>query len=156
MNGPEIWQLVVGLQGSAHGIYKEYFLTPAFSGFLSISGFIFAMHSFVITKMKEGVYDTKHYEETLQKAANRHMKSVPRYGTLKELHFKLMACVYICLSAAASQLVLGYIPWAWMVSAALCLIAIWILLRAISAMKANMKYLFDTLDKVLITPSAPQ
>ncbi|OGV70408.1 MAG: hypothetical protein A2283_19040 [Lentisphaerae bacterium RIFOXYA12_FULL_48_11] len=138
-----------------HNTYKSFILSPAFSGFLSISGFIFAMHSFVITKMKEGVYDSTSYKNKLQIAANKHGKNVPRYGTLKALHELLMQCVYLCLAAALSQLVLGYIEVLWVGALILIFVAIGMLFKAICAMKENMNYLFEELDKEIIRPERP-
>lgn len=143
------------MENGAHSFYKNYLLSPAFSGFLSVSGFIFAMHSFVITKMKEGVYESDAYMKRLKIAANKHKRPVPHYETLKTLHTRLMLCVYFCLGCAISQLLFGYFAWLWMISATLCLVAIGRLVLAIAAMRENMNYLFEELDKVSVEPDTP-
>ncbi len=89
-----------------------------FSGFLTLTGFLFAVKTFLIINMKKELYDTPTYQERYV----AHLETNPNlkiYGPLRRLSRWLLCAVIASLITAVSQLSIGLIPhWA---TAAFCM-----------------------------------
>lgn len=103
-----------------HQFYSANLRGSLFSAFLTLSGFLFSAHTFIITHMKKEMYDTEEYQKRVTDL-RRLNENLTYYGNLRRLSGLLVATIVMTLIASVLQLTLGLIPANW--SAILCLIA---------------------------------
>lgn len=123
-----------------------------FSGFLAISGFLMTAHTFLVTHMKEKLYDNDIYKERIL-AARRvqklsHLPAVPYYGTLRNLSKLMMWSVFFCLITSGLQVSLGLYPSnkAAIVCIGCAIIAFILLVANVVFIALNLKGWFDDLE----------
>ena len=104
---------------SFHEYYADSLRTSLFSGFLSVGGFLLGVKTFVIVRMKEGVYDTDAYAERWKQHKALHGRDMPRYEGLSRLKDLLFLTICAALTTACLQLTLGLWCSAW--SAWICI-----------------------------------
>ena len=129
-------------------LYSEQLRIPLFSGLFSLAAFLFTMKTFIIVKMKEGLYDSDEYQELIQKKRARKEKHT-FYGGLIRLAKLLTAAVFASVIAAVSQITLGFIekPWPVVISLFLAVLAIVLLVVAIMLSSSNLHEWFEQLEK---------
>lgn len=95
-----------------HEFYASAMRTGLFSGFLTISGFLFSAHTFLVMQLKKEIYDQEWYRERL--AQIRKTDSTrPLYGTLRNLSRVLMTAIVLSFTTSILQFTLGLIPSFW-------------------------------------------
>lgn len=86
--------------------YSEKLQVPLFTGFLTISGFLLSLTTFIVVKMHEAVYQDKDYYERVER-----LKRIdPNYSQtkpLENLSSFLLVSVVISLLASFSQFTIG-------------------------------------------------
>ncbi|MCX7012496.1 MAG: hypothetical protein NTW86_08040 [Candidatus Sumerlaeota bacterium] len=89
-------------------LYDRSLRGSMFSGFLSVAGFLLALHTFIVVKMKEEVYENDAYIEKLH---NEYSKSAAfsRYAPLGNLSGLLFSSILWSVLAALGQLTIGLI-----------------------------------------------
>lgn len=128
--------------------YSKNMRSSLFSGFLTIGGFMLSLKTFVLVKMKEGLYGTEAYVIRVEKARKLGSED-SLYAPLKRLSHLLFASILAALTTAAFQLSLGLHQSWW--SAGVCLSfatgTISLLLLSLLNMKRNLDTWFDSMDK---------
>jgi hypothetical protein len=119
-----------------------------FSGFLTIGGFMLSLKTFVLVKMKEGLYGSEHYVSRVEQARKLGGED-SLYAPLKRLSDLLFLSILAALTTAGMQLSVGLIPRWW--SAGLCLAwaagTIALLLFSLFQIKSNLDAWFASLDQ---------
>lgn len=128
--------------------YSENVRASLFSGFLSLGGFLLALHTFIVVKMKETVYEHDLYIARLNEYRAENPK-VSHYGPLLRLSDLIFYSVLSCLLTALMQLTIGLYPhWA---SGVLCISAasgsVVLLMFVLVEVKGNMKDWFHFLEQ---------
>lgn len=119
-----------------------------FSGFLSLGGFLLALKTFILVKMKEGVYDSPLYQKRV--VDRREIDStLTFYGPLRDLSFLLYGTILLSFCAALLQVTLGL--WGHVGAAVACLsaagLAFFSLVRCLFAVRRNLNAWFDDLEQ---------
>ncbi|ABC83391.1 hypothetical protein [Anaeromyxobacter dehalogenans] len=119
-----------------------------FAGFLTIGGFMLSLKTFVLVKMKEGLYDSAAYKEHAERArAFGHTES--HYAPLRRLSHLLFFSILAALVTSALQLTVGLIPRWWAAAACLSFAGgtIVLLLVSLLQIKQNLDVWFTSLDE---------
>ncbi len=98
--------------------YQQSLRTPLFTGFLTMSGFLFSAKAFLITNLIKEVYSTDHYQKRV-KDLRKYKQSLKITAPLKDLADYLQWSICLSLTASISQMTVGLIPYSW--AAGLCL-----------------------------------
>lgn len=118
-----------------------------FSGFLTLTGFLFAIKTFIVLNMKKEVYETAEYH--VRVAEMRQVNPTLRiYGPLTRLSDFLFWSIVFSLVASVSQLTIGLIPakWAVVVCLSAAVVAIGLLLASLLLIRMNLNSLFEILE----------
>lgn len=102
-------------------LYSAKLQVPLFTGFLTISGFLLSLTTFIIVKMYEGVYQTPFYYETRIETFKRIDPTYDASRPLKQLSRYLLTSVAATLAASFSQFTIGSFPNIYCVIACLSL-----------------------------------
>lgn len=86
--------------------YSANIRSSLFSSFLTLSGFLFSLKTFIIVKMKEGVYDNEIYKDRV-KDFRKINPSISHYGPLKRLGHLLFFTILSSLVTSVFQLTIG-------------------------------------------------
>jgi len=105
---------------SFYDFYSDNMRSSLFTGFLTIGGFLLTLKTFLLVKLKEGLYDTLDYRERIKSKQALNPK-ISLYGPLTRLGNFLIYCVLFALITAAFQLSIGFIQSD--VTAAICVSA---------------------------------
>lgn len=136
------------LWGGVFDFFKANMRGSFFTGFLTIGGFMLSLKTFVLVKMKEGLYASDEYKKR-QAAMCECGSRDSLYAPLKRLSHLLFFSIFAALVSSALQLTLGLWPHWW--SAALCLAAaggtIAMLIFSLINIKTNLDAWFDCLDE---------
>lgn len=91
--------------------YSARLQVPLFTGFLTLSGFLLSLKTFILIKLKEDLYDLPQYKRRLneRRLANPNVK-LTLYGPLSRLGSFLIYSVACALGTALAQLTIGFIP----------------------------------------------
>ena len=89
--------------------YAENMRTPLFTGFLTIGAFLLTLKTFIIIKLKEGLYDSEAYQKHLDVMRNLNPE-ISSYGPLSRLSEFLIYCVFSALITSVLQFSIGFIP----------------------------------------------
>jgi hypothetical protein len=117
-----------------------------FSGFLTLTGFLFAVKTFVVINMKKELYDTESYRARVWPDAPRDTPTV--YGPLRRLSTFLLVAVMLSMTTAVSQLTIGLIEqiWATVICLALAVATIILLAVILYVIKCNLATWFALLE----------
>lgn len=119
-----------------------------FAGFLTIGGFMLSLKTFVLVKMKEGLYDSDAYRKRAAKM-RRLGSEQPLYAPLKRLSHLLFSSILAALLTSAMQLTVGLFDRWW--TATVCLSAaagtVVMLVVSLFQIKANLDSWFAALDE---------
>lgn len=119
-----------------------------FSGFLTLSGFLFSVNTFIIVNMKKELYDQAGYLSRFEQQMAFNPKRT-LYGPLHRLSNMLILSVASTLATSVCQFTIGLIP-KWYASLACLFVAaasIAILVYVLKVIWDNLKDLFEFLDK---------
>ena len=119
-----------------------------FSGFLTLTGFLFAVKTFLVINMKKELYDTPTYQERYAAHLETN-KNIKIYGPLRNLSRWLLGAVVASLVTAVSQLSIGLIPhWT---AAVFCMAAalstVGLLGFILYTLRNNLASWFDVIEK---------
>jgi hypothetical protein len=120
---------------------------PLFSGFLGLGGFLFALKTFIVIKMKENVYDHANYKALLEQQRKINPK-ISSYGPLKRLSDLLFYTVICSLFSALIQFTIGFIPY-WLASLICSYVAFFtltLLILSLVEIRSNLNYWFKFLE----------
>lgn len=91
-----------------YDIYSEKLRMPLFTGFLTLGGFLLTLKTFVLIKLKEGLYDHEKYQEL--HAERKELNSeITYYGPLSRLGNFLIFSVLLALLTSFYQFTFGFI-----------------------------------------------
>lgn len=128
--------------------YSQNLRSSFFAGFLTLGGFLFSAKTFIVVKMKEGVYDTRAYAEHV--VAQRQLGSKAQYyGPLRNLTRLLFWSILLAMLTAVSQLTIGLIKHAAPVLVCIILagVTISLLIASLFLIHSNLKSWFDQMEK---------
>jgi len=108
-----------------------------FSGFLTLGGFLLSLQTFIVVKMKEGVYDNDRHRAKVEKERERTSKTVPIFGELDRLRRLLFGAITAALGSAVCQITVGLVPNLYTTTVCLTLAAFAIALLAQSLLLIN-------------------
>lgn len=94
-------------------LYVDKMRTILFSGFLTLSGFMFTVKTFLIVRLQQDVYGDERYQNWVLKVARKYNKSITVYGSLRRLGKLLFWSVCCSFGAALSQVTLGFVEKRW-------------------------------------------
>ena len=135
-------------QTTFYDAFAENLRSGFFTGFLTISGFLYSAHTFIIVHMKKEVYETSTYEKRMN--AKRLTKpDAEYYQSLRNLSRLILAAVLSGLVTSISHVTIGLIQanWAavWCVSwAAITFI---LLIICVIVMGLNLRAWFEFLEE---------
>lgn len=129
--------------------YGDEIRGSLFSGFLSAGGFLLALKTFILIKMKQEVYDTDLYGKNFENARKRNQTTDERYGPLKRLGQYLFLSIMSAFTTAALQLTVGLLG--CRLTATVCLtVAMFttiLLVVCLLSVKSNLNEWFRLLDQ---------
>lgn len=97
-------------QESLMDVYSNKLQVPLFTGFLTISGFLLSLTTFIIVKMHEAVYQDNYYNESRVETFKRIDPDYSGTRPLKDLSIFLLGSVVVTLAASFSQFTIGNYP----------------------------------------------
>jgi hypothetical protein len=130
-----------------HKFYAASLRGSLFAGFLTLSGFLFSAHTFIIVHMKKEMYDTESYKKRL--AAIQILNGDHSYyGGLRRLSRLLITTTALALIASVLQLTLGLVEanWCAVVCLAAASVAIVLLVISLLVIALNLRTWFDDLE----------
>ncbi|WP_147447060.1 hypothetical protein [Corallococcus sp. CA054B] len=139
------------------GVYRDSLRGSFFSGFLSVGGFLFSLKTFIVIKMKEGLYDSDEYRERHREKSKLGRRGVGLFDPLRNLSRLLFYSIVSSFSTAVAQVTVGLVP-GWgavglclsMVACTLCL-----LFFSLREIKGNLDTWFDCLEAEAKKPAPP-
>ncbi|MHC1744851.1 MAG: hypothetical protein AB9873_17735 [Syntrophobacteraceae bacterium] len=135
---------------SFYCFYAQKMQTPIFSGFLTIGGFLLSLKTFILIKLKEGLYDNQVYRERLMKLSHLNPnQKLSFYGPLSRLGQFLVYCVLGALLTSVFQFTIGFIRND--IAAAFCISfasgTLSLVILAWWELRGNLKEWFDILEE---------
>lgn len=134
-------------------LVKEYanLRAPFFAGFISLSGFMLSVYTFIIVRMKESVYDHPSYKERIR-AARIGDKTYQPFRDLRGLSSALFLTIISTVVTAAAQLTLGLSSARWAIIACyVCVgVSIGLVTFALVTVWRNLELWFGLLNEVAI------
>lgn len=88
--------------------YSNKMQTSLFTGFLTLGGFLLSLKTFILIKLKEGLYDHKNYED-LVKEKQLLNPNFTHYGPLSRLSNFLVHSVLFALLTSFYQFSVGFV-----------------------------------------------
>lgn len=98
--------------------YAANLRAPLFTGFFTLSGFLFAVKSFLIINLKKEVYESPSYLKLLERHRTVN-KSLTHYGPLLRLSGLLYTAVCLSFFTSVCQITIGLVKYNW--SAIVCI-----------------------------------
>src|SRR4051794_31887384 len=96
---------------SAEDAFQQFYATnlrgSLFSGFLTLTGFLFTVKTFLVINMKKELYDTQAYRDRHEAYLSTN-PDLKLYAPLRRLSRWLLAAVVSSLVTAVSQLTVGF------------------------------------------------
>ncbi len=144
-------------------VYASAMRTSLFSGFLALGGFLFSLKTFIVIKMKEGLYDNPNYQRRAQTRNALRGTSFQEaslsglYRPLRALTGLLFAAISMALMTATSQLTLGLVKTWWAAGACIGLAVgtLLLLVFVLWTIRGNLTLWFDALDDWAATQRLP-
>ncbi|WP_147468477.1 hypothetical protein [Corallococcus interemptor] len=139
-----------------YDFYSKNMRGSLFSGFLTLGGFLLSLKTFVVVKMKEGLYDNKAYR-TRHKRRQTLLKT-DLYNPLINLSHLLYYSILACIATSVSQLTLGLFPRWWSAAgcASLATFAVVLLAMSLREIKGNLDTWFECLEEEYRKSENPQ
>jgi hypothetical protein len=136
------------LWGGVFDFFKTNMRGSFFAGFLTIGGFMLSLKTFVLVKMKEGLYASDEYKKRQSSMCDLGSRD-SLYAPLKRLSHLLFFSILAALVTSALQLTLGL--WSEWWAAGVCVAAaggtLAMLVFSLISIKTNLDAWFDCLDE---------
>lgn len=131
-----------------YDFYSKKMQTPLFTGFLTLGGFLLSLKTFILIKLKEGLYDHKQYLE-LVKEKQRLNPQYTHYGPLSRLSHFLVHSVLLALLTSFYQFSVGFVNCSVVaaIGMSLAVTTITVVLLAWWNIRQNLSCWFDMLEK---------
>ncbi len=131
-----------------YDFYSTKMQVPLFTGFLTLGGFLLTLKTFVLIKLKEGLYDHYKYKEMLDERRLLNPK-ITYYGPLSRLGNFLIHSVLLALLTSFYQFTVGFIKCNIIaaIGLALAFTTTVIVLFAWWNIRQNLNYWFDLLER---------
>lgn len=129
--------------------YAQNLRGSLFTGFLTIGGFLYSAHTFIVIHMKKELYDSDHYKTKVKKIKELSGDSKSMYQPLRNSSRLLLFAVMLSLVTSVCQLTLGLVDrnWAAAICVTLAVLTFGILTTCVVVMTGNMKDWFDSLEE---------
>jgi hypothetical protein len=128
--------------------YQKHLRGSLFSGFLTLSGFLFSVNTFIVVNMKKELYDQPGYLERFEKQlaydTNRTL-----YGPLQRLSKLMLIAVSTAVMTSVTQFTVGLVP-RWYTAVACVLmacVAVFFLAKVLWVIRQNLREMFEYLEK---------
>jgi hypothetical protein len=128
--------------------YSEQLRTPLFTGFLTLGAFLLSLQTFILIRLKEGLYDNPEYRKLVkERQANKSTDSL--FGPLTRLGNLLIYSVLFALITAFYQFSIGLIrsELGAAVGLALAFTAAVVVLFAWWQIRGNLNCWFENLER---------
>lgn len=127
--------------------YERHLRGSLFAGFLTVSGFLLSLKTFILIKLKENVYDHEKYRERYYEQKELD-SSLQLYGPLKNLSDFLFWSVLSTIVAAVAQLTIGLFGSYWLTLSSLWLsfFALSVLVFSLMLIKTSLNDWFDFIN----------
>ncbi len=132
--------------------YYDFFTSAIrpglFTGFLTISGFLFSAHTFIVVHMKKEVYESERYRTRITHKRKTN-KEFAYYGSLRRLSRYLMTTVAVALATSLCQVTLGLYAknWVAVVCLGMAAFSFVMLVGSILIMGLNLQEWFNDLEE---------
>lgn len=128
--------------------YSKKMQMPLFTGFLTLGGFLLTLKTFVLIKLKEGLYDHPNYKDKVRELRSLN-PNYSYYGPLSRLGHFLIHSVLLALITSFYQFTLGFIQHNIIASIGitLALITVIVVLYAWWNIRQNLNYWFELLER---------
>lgn len=130
-----------------HEFYAKNMRASLFAGFLTLGGFLLSLKTFVVVKMKEGLYDNKTYRGRFKEQLQSRSKA-SLYDPLRNLSHLLYYSILSCISTSLLQMTLGLLAswWTASIGIAAAAFSISLLIFSLIQIKGNLDTWFECLD----------
>lgn len=134
-----------------HTFYGGSLRSSLFSGFLSLGGFLLSLKTFIVVKMKEGLYDHRLYKERFAEWRKKDARraTAKLFEPLGRLRGLLFLSIVSALVTAVLQMTLGLVEKDW--AAGVCLAAtgfsIALLTQSLIQINGNLRTWFGYLEE---------
>lgn len=137
--------------------YQQSLRASLFTGFLTLSGFLFSAKTFIVMKMHESVYSTPAYQKRARAEATMAGKPLQIYAPLRSLADLLLLSVSVSLLTSVSQLTIGLALNYWAVLWCLAIAAVAVVFIAWSVLHLgiNLRAWFNALEESAQTAKPP-
>lgn len=138
---------------TAHEFYAVSLRSSLFSGFLGLGGFLLSLKTFIVVKMKEGLYDhpgyRRRFAESVAVRSATPATSKGLYEPLGQLRALLFLSIVSSLLTAVLQLTIGLLDGVYVVAIAAASVAftLALLAQALVEINANLKAWFKHLEE---------
>ena len=136
-------------EDSFYKLFSSDLRPGLFTGFLTISGFLYSAHTFIVIHMKKELYDTDEYRKRMETARTVN-PDISYYGALRRLSRLLISAVGVSLAASLSQVTIGlhHANWTAVVCVVMAIIAFGLLIWAVAVMALNLHDWFEGLENM--------
>ncbi len=93
--------------------YAQSLRASLFTGFLTLSGFLFTVKTFLIVRLQQDVYADEDYQKWVLDVAHRLNQDITVYGSLRRLGRWLFYCVCATSLASLFQMTVGLAEMRW-------------------------------------------
>lgn len=147
---------VFGITASLHfylgldlGTFHDKLRGSFFTGFLTLGGFLLSLKTFIVIKMKEGLYDHPNYRKNYAEKMALLQKPATIFAPLRNLTALLFAAIVSSLLTSLLQVTLGLSSKWWAVGICLAAIGVTLVFLAVALfqIKNNLDEWFKYLDE---------
>ena len=156
-----VFALCVGIdQAYVLKLFSDTLQVSFFTSFIALGGFLLALKTFIVVKMKELVYDSPAYARELRDMRGSEPDK-EHYRPLRNLSELLFFSILACFIAALLQFTLGLWKciWATSICIAIAVLALGLLLTSLVVTRNNLVKMFEYLEKTpgedLVEPDQP-
>jgi len=128
-------------------LYEGELRRTLFLAYLTLGGFLLSLKTFMVVKLKEGLYESNDYRA--QYSQRRALRSdASYYGTLRRFGDLLFGSILLCLVAALAQYTLGLVgrPWSSAACISLCFCALVWLILSLFFTRRNLHKMFESCE----------
>lgn len=126
--------------------YQETFRAPLFTGFLTLTGFLFSVKAFLFANLQKEIYQDPDYQARVfevKKLDDRAQVTTP----LRTLNRKLYWCILFTFAASMSQFSIGLFD-NWLAASTCVLLALCGVIAVVVALFAVRNVTIDWMDHV--------
>lgn len=130
------------------GIYQSALRASFFTAFVSVGSFMLTLKTFVLIKMKEGMYDSPKYKRRFQRSVLNGNKD-PHYAPIRRLGGILFLAIASAYATSVAQLSIGLwgSRWAAIICICLAVFTIGVLITCLHLVHVNLQDWFALLEE---------